>query len=202
MQNIKCQHCSYSWPNNLVKVSNSSNITFNNVNTNCPRCGRMTRIIEDGTYDFDQNGNVLRRLRQLPKGDLDKIRLAAVAVQNSGGGTQAFQAAISNINASYADIFQDTLALLKDETFQLWMKWLLRLIMTLTAGQVLGDINLNINVNDNDTNVTNNINYSLPASTPDTSYSKTFERDLREKNLKAIKLNKAKIDSAKATKKR
>jgi hypothetical protein len=201
MGNITCKNCGYTWPNSLVGGTNAKNITFKNVNTSCPRCGSTTPIFEDGTYDFDEAG-VAKLLRQIPRRDLDKLRLAAIGIRDSGGTAQDLHVAMSEINSAYSPLYTKMMELSKDENFRHWIDRLIKVIGILVGG-ALGVVAIgNITINHQTTNVTNNINYGSPAPTPDTSYSKSFERDLREKNLKAIKLNKEKIDSTKATKKR
>lgn len=46
----QCTRCGYTWQPNAILIENSTNITIENGQTNCPRCGAWARLLE-GTFD-------------------------------------------------------------------------------------------------------------------------------------------------------
>jgi hypothetical protein len=179
MLDITCEHCGYKWKSDVFDFGFATVTFSNNVKTECPNCGQLTKI-ENGTYRFDQNG-VAEVLRQIPKKDLRKVQLAAVSVHENGGTADDFQNALSQINPVYSILFASILATLKDKNFQFWMKWVLGVLALFNGGEIFRDANINVTIN----NVVNNNRTEVKKS-----YSEDYASQLRRKNLEALKLKK------------
>lgn len=92
---MKCTRCGHIWDDDqFIHVRSSSNVTVQNVQVPCQRCGGPARELQSGTFDVSVTGKwtligLVKDLRAAPQSDVRDLLVWLEAVQASGKVTVA-----------------------------------------------------------------------------------------------------------------
>lgn len=162
-------NCRLTFENTSITGKSGSFVIGGNVGVNCPRCGNYVAI-PNGRYTFDKNGLSIV-LRDLPKEDLIKIYEVAQIALNQNTTANEFKTAIGEINPGYKTLFDKFIEGITFDRFLAFLGFLISLLAYVHP--------LNTNTSNKvDQTIINNYNIY-----PNQSYSKNFEKSLRERNL-------------------